>query len=105
MTLLQLTTSCDRLDLADELAAHIIDMGLAACVQITPITSHYIWEGQRQIAQEFKLDFKTHPALRVQIEKAVLAAHSYELPEIIFTPITASADYANWVKDAVKAKL
>jgi len=103
--LLLVTTSCADSAQAKALAAQIIDLRLAACAQVTPVTSHYIWDGQRQTAQEFKLEFKTLPALRAQIEAAISEAHSYELPEIIFTPITASADYADWVKAAVKPKL
>ncbi len=103
--LLLVTTSCADSAQAEALAAYIIDMRLAACVQVTQVASHYIWEGQRQTAQEFKLEFKSLPALRAQIEAAISDAHSYELPEIVFMPVSASAAYAKWVKTAVKPML
>lgn len=104
MTLLCVATSCGSSAAADKLAARMINSRLAACAQITPITSHYIWNGALQRAQEFKLELKTLPALRAQIEAAILAAHDYDLPEIIYTEVTASQSYANWVKDRLAPK-
>jgi periplasmic divalent cation tolerance protein len=103
--LIHVITSCDTAQAAEKLAAHIIDARLAACAQIEPITSYYMWDGARQISEEFRIVFKTLAHLRPDIETAIKAAHSYDLPQIIFAEIEASADYSNWVKSNVKARL
>jgi len=101
--LLHIVTTCESEGDAELLAAKIIDAGLAACAQIEPITSHYMWDGKRERAAEFRVGFKTLAHLQAGIEAAIKEAHSYDVPQITFAPIEASDDYADWVKASVKA--
>ncbi|MEU4701789.1 divalent-cation tolerance protein CutA [Nonomuraea dietziae] len=72
---------------------------LAAGVQIIgPIRSIYWWAGKIQEAEEWQLLMKTTADALPALESYIQANHSYEVPEIIATPIIAgSAEYLSWV--------
>jgi periplasmic divalent cation tolerance protein len=54
-----ITTLESRED-ADSLACSLVDLSLAACVQVEgPITSHYRWAGKVEHATEFRLMIKS----------------------------------------------
>ncbi len=97
------TTLGTRQD-ADKLAAALVDQKLAACVQITgPITSTYRWQGQIETSEEWRLSIKTERRYFEAAERAILALHPYEQPEILAFPvIAANAGYEAWVKDMIK---
>ena len=85
---------------AKGLAGKIVQERLAACVQCVPIHSTYRWEGKIESAEEHLLLAKTTSALTDKLVAFITSAHSYELPEIIVTPITGGLDrYLDWVKD------
>lgn len=89
---------------ADKLAAALVDQKLAACVQITgPITSTYRWQGQIETSEEWRLSIKTERRYFEAAERAILALHPYEQPEILAFPvIAANAGYEAWVKEMTK---
>lgn len=72
---------------------------LAACVNIiSPINSIYRWRGKTEKAREALLIVKTKKSLAEKIIKKVKSTHSYECPEIIFSPIEGgSEDYLGWI--------
>lgn len=75
------TTVTTRTD-ADRLAAEVVRQGLAVCVQIEgPLVSHYIWKGQPERSEEFRLTLKCLPGRLAALEAHVLAHHPYETPE------------------------
>ncbi|MSU51357.1 MAG: divalent-cation tolerance protein CutA [Opitutus sp.] len=75
------TTVANRAD-ADRLAAGIVTQDLAVCVQIEgPITSHYRWHGKIERSEEFRLTIKCRPGQLAALEKHVLSAHPYDVPE------------------------
>ncbi|HET9160613.1 MAG TPA: divalent-cation tolerance protein CutA [Caulobacteraceae bacterium] len=83
------------------IADDILSFGLAACVQITPVDSRYVWKGQVTVAAEVLLLIKTRAALFDQVAERIRALHSYETPEIIATSVTqGSADYLQWLADS-----
>ncbi|MGB5685348.1 MAG: divalent-cation tolerance protein CutA [Candidatus Electrothrix sp.] len=72
---------------------------LAACVQVMPIQSYYHWQGKIANDDEKLLLIKTKSSLYTKVEKAILAHHAYELPEVIQLPISAGfSGYLNWLK-------
>ena len=93
------TSTTDSESAARELAVHAIEARLGACAQIVgPVTSVYRWEGAVQTGQEWRVEIKTTadrvPALTARLRQL----HSYDLPEIIATPIEGgSAEYLAWV--------
>lgn len=72
---------------------------LAACVQVMPIQSYYHWQGKIANDDEKLLLIKTKSSLYTKVEKAILAHHAYELPEVIQLPISVGfSGYLNWLK-------
>ena len=91
-------TTCASAEEANVIAGALLDAQLAACIQVTDIQSHYVWQGKRTTEPEKLLLVKTRMALYPQVEAAILAAHSYDLPEVICLPVAAgSAAYLGWI--------
>jgi len=88
---------------AEEIAAHLVDRNLAACVNISsPVRSIYRWQGKVESAPEWLLTVKTRRERFEDISAAIQSLHSYELPEIIALPITAGfAPYLKWITQSV----
>jgi periplasmic divalent cation tolerance protein len=84
---------------AARLADILVVARLAACVQILPeIESVYHWQGKVERAPEILLLAKTTEANFAALEAAVRSLHTYETPEIIALPVTASsAPYLEWL--------
>jgi len=84
---------------AERVAAALLEPRLAACVQVVgPITSRYWWEGTLETATEWLCLAKTTDDRAGAAVAAVVAAHSYDTPEVIVLPVVAGhADYLEWV--------
>jgi len=84
-------------------ARAVLTARAAACVNIVPgAESHYWWQGRLERAPEFVLMIKTTRAKCREVIRRVRAAHSYEVPEIIFVPIAAGErNYMKWLTTAV----
>jgi periplasmic divalent cation tolerance protein len=94
---LVITTCGDRAE-AERLARRLVETRLAACVQMHPIESVYIWEGATQSAQEILLLCKIKHADFSDVEAAIRAAHSYATPEIVEVAIEqGAASYLSWI--------
>lgn len=98
-----LVTTVDSDEAARALARAGLEAGLAACVQIAPVTSHYLWKGELCETGEFLLQMKHRAADYAALAALVLSLHSYETPEILRIDV-ADADpaYAAWVAAAAK---
>jgi periplasmic divalent cation tolerance protein len=99
--MIQVTTTIDSQHAAEVLSRTLVERSLAACVQVIgPVTSTYRWEGDIEVAQEWLCLAKLSRAAYPELEKAILDLHSYDVPEILATPITAGADaYLSWVRE------
>ncbi len=94
-------TCADRAE-AERIAELLVTQKLAACVQCVPLRATYVWQGKVETADEIGLTAKTLRGKLPALEAAVRAAHSYEVPELIATRIQwASADYEQWLRDAL----
>ena len=101
--MIQVTTTTETEADAQAIAGALVTARLAACVQVLgPITSTYRWQGQIEIAQEWLCLIKSEARLYPQVEQAILAAHPYETPEIIATPIISGSDaYLAWLSQSL----
>jgi periplasmic divalent cation tolerance protein len=101
---IQVVTTVGSEEEAEAIAAALLDARLAACVQtLGPITSSYVWRGERQRATEWQCLAKTERRLYERVEAAIRAAHSYEEPEILAIPVLAgSAGYLRWVGENLR---
>jgi len=92
-----LTTTPTREE-AKEIARLLIAEKLAACVQLLPIESFYVWQGQTQNEAEVLLLIKTQSALFEKAISRIKAVHSYTVPEIVALPFTSGfAGYLDWI--------
>ncbi|MCI4447655.1 MAG: divalent-cation tolerance protein CutA [Pyrobaculum sp.] len=91
-------TAPDR-ESGKKIARHILEKRLAACVNMTPVSSAYWWEGKIEEAEEVMLLVKTTSDKMNELVKEVKAVHPYQVPEIIALPVVAGhLDYLEWVK-------
>ena len=88
---------------ARKIAQHLVEHQLAACVNIVPqIDSIYRWQGKVESSREWLLVIKTTAARFPDVQKAIRALHSYDLPECIAITIEdGNADYLQWIGDSV----
>ncbi|MFJ8583842.1 divalent-cation tolerance protein CutA [Streptomyces sp. NPDC093595] len=106
MTLaLTVLTTTDSADKARELARGAVEARLAACAQISgPVTSVYHWQNAIETSQEWQVLFKTTEACYASLEAHLTAAHDYDTPEIIATPVVrGSAAYLGWLQRETSA--
>lgn len=94
---MMLTTTPSR-DEAAKIARLLIDEKLAACVQLLPIESFYLWEGSTQNETETLLLIKTRGALFDAAIARIKQVHSYTVPEIVAVPFSAGLPaYLDWI--------
>jgi periplasmic divalent cation tolerance protein len=85
---------------ADRIAEVLLEKRLAACVQISPVTSVYRWKGKIERDSEFRLVIKTADELYSKLENLIKGHHSYEVPQIVKLPITDGlAEYLGWIDE------
>jgi periplasmic divalent cation tolerance protein len=98
-----ITTSVAERDEAHRIADALIGERLAACVQVMPVESHYRWEGAIEQASELLLVIKTSGARAPAAQARVLALHSYDIPELMVTPVVGGAPaYLDWIAAQVE---
>ena len=91
-------------DRASALAETLVGSGLAACVNVVPnLRSVYRWKGAVQRDDEALLIVKTARDRFEALREAVLANHSYEVPEIIALPVERGhAPYLEWIMESTR---
>ena len=78
---------------AQDLAKHLIQNHLAACVTLTPVQSIYRWDGKVCTDQEITLTAKVSEAILSQCVQAIRSLHPYDLPEILCLPVDRQQSY------------
>ena len=87
---------------AEGLARALVEERLAACVNMAPVRSCYIWEGKLNFDPEALLIIKTTRERFEALRKRIVELHSYSLPEIIALPVAeAHQPYLEWVARSV----
>ena len=104
--LLVVLTALPSMEVATTLAKALVEMHLAACVQITEgVQSIYRWEGKVCQEQEVMLSIKTIASKWESISSYIKEGHPYDLPEILaFTPEQYDRQYGQWVNSEVNCK-
>ena len=92
-------------DSAKKIARLLVEQRLAACVQLLPIESIYLWKDEICDENEIMLLIKSKTILFEKIVSEIKTHHSYELPEIIQLPITAGLpEYLQWIDDSTNER-
>jgi len=85
---------------AKRITESLLEKRLAACIQHVDISSHYCWENEICNNVEILLLIKCRASLYSEIEDAIRAEHSYEVPEIVCVPVTGGfPPYLNWIDE------
>lgn len=84
---------------AKRIASSLLNAHLVACVNILPAhESMYHWQGSIESSNEHLLILKTQADHEAAIIDAVQSLHSYDVPEIIFLPVSNGLpQYLSWV--------
>ncbi|HVI32776.1 divalent-cation tolerance protein CutA [Phenylobacterium sp.] len=94
--LIQTTTASETE--ADAIAEALLSERLAACVQVMPIRSRYLWEGEVRRDVEELLLVKTRADLWDKVAARIRELHSYDTPEIVALPVVAADPaYLAWI--------
>jgi periplasmic divalent cation tolerance protein len=90
--------NCPDRECAEQIANHLLDQSLAACISIIPpVTSIYQWQGKREVAEESMLLIKSSRKAYDAVEQAILTLHPYELPEIVAVSVELGLPgYLQW---------
>jgi periplasmic divalent cation tolerance protein len=96
---IQIAITTATRDEALRIARTLVEQRLAACGQVSgPITSIYPWQGVIETTDEWRCTLKTRAALFAAVAAAIRVLHSYEVPQIISTPLgEISAAYQAWL--------
>jgi periplasmic divalent cation tolerance protein len=83
---------------AEAFARGLVERGLAACVNLVPVTSVYRWQGDVQADPEVLLIAKTRSARVPELEQVLVDEHPYEVPECVtLEPAEVQATYLAWL--------
>ena len=95
--------TCPTAEVANDLAAALVERRLAACVNVVPgITSVYHWKGEVCRDSEVLLLAKTRSELASQVLEVVAQLHPYDVPEVLWLRVEqGSASYLDWLDQAL----
>ncbi len=102
MSVLLVLCTCPNDQVAAEIAADLVELNLAACVNRIPgVVSTYRWAGKLHVDHEVLLLIKTTPTRYEALEQRLRQRHPYELPEIMAVKVDSGwAPYLQWVEAA-----
>ena len=98
--LLALSTFPDQ-ETARDISSELVTKKLAACANILPgVESIYRWEEKIESGNETLVLFKLSEERQSAFQEKLRSLHPYEVPEIIFVPISSGLpEYLRWVTE------
>jgi len=93
-------TTCSSREEAQRIARRLVELRLAACVQVSsPIQSVYHWQGAVEESEETLLLIKSSRPLWERLRGEIARLHSYSTPEVVALPIIEGApEYLTWME-------
>ncbi len=83
------------------IANQLVKKKLAACVNITKISSVYSWKEKIESQSEYLALFKTTKKNLQALKKELEKLHPYDIPEIVeINPISINKPYLKWIVDS-----
>ncbi len=82
----------------EKTANELVKKRLAACVNISKISSIYSWKGKIEKTPEYLALFKTTQKNKTALKKAIKKMHPYEVPEIAEIDVSSiNQPYLKWL--------
>ena len=98
-----LLTTTETEEEAVKISNKLIQSSLAACVQIKPVKSYYMWESKMESSEEFQLTIKCCLNHFERLETVIKQNHSYDVPQIVCYKLDkCSNSYLQFMKIALK---
>ena len=91
-----ITTEADEKN-ASKIANLLLGEKLIPCVTFRNVESHFWWGGRINQSKEVQLIIKCKEKNIKNVCNKISEYHSYEVPEIIYFPVSANNDYHHWV--------
>ena len=89
---------------AEKIAQNLVEQKLAACVNLFPVNSWYLWQGKINCDNEYQLIIKTDLDKFSELKRQIETLHSYDVPEIIALSIVGgSRSYLSWLGENLKS--
>jgi len=83
------------------IANKLVKKKLAACVNITNISSIYAWKGKIENQSEYLALFKTSKKNQSNLKKELQKLHPYDIPEIAEINVDSiNQSYLKWLVDS-----
>ena len=102
---IQVVTTLPGRPEAEQLAAHLLEQRLAACVQLSPTSSWYRWQGAVEQSEEVICTIKSRRDLFPALCRSIQSMHPYAVPEILAVPVIAGAEkYLAWMEQELQAE-
>lgn len=84
-----------------KIANDIVKARLAACVNITKISSIYAWKGKIENTSEYLALFKTTQKNKKALKEKIRLSHPYDVPEIAEIDVDSiNKPYLDWLIDS-----
>lgn len=92
------------MDSISQIATKVIKSGLAACVNVSAISSFYLWDGKvMENEQEQIAIFKTAFDRKDALKEVINQTHPYDVPEIIeISTSDVNSSYMNWLVSSTR---
>jgi periplasmic divalent cation tolerance protein len=88
---------------AEAFARGLVERGLAACVNLVPVTSVYRWQGKVETDPEVLLIAKTCRERVPELERVLADEHPYEVPECVaLEPAAVQKTYLAWLMEETR---
>lgn len=83
---------------APEFARRLVERRLAACCNLTPVTSVYRWQGAVEEEEEVLCIVKTRRERLEALQDWLEEHHPYDVPELVaLTPVHVAPPYLAWL--------
>jgi periplasmic divalent cation tolerance protein len=96
-------TTTDSEEHAERMVDAVLEAKLAACLQLIPIKSCYVWEGKIARDNEILIQIKAKSADYDDLAACIRGAHTYDVPEIVRLDIAAGEKpYLDWIASVTR---
>lgn len=95
--MISIYTTCKDKKEAIKIANYLLKKKIAACANLFPITSLYLWKKRLIKNNEYAMFIKTNKSFK-EVYRQIKKVHSYEIPCIEKINADFNKEYEEWMK-------